>query len=315
MQQHAREWLEQLAALRQYSAHTISNYRRQLEKFHAWMIRGNPEFDWQELQGAQLRDWLYELMQQGLSAASVRVNIAALRSFYDWMLQQQLIAANPCRDLQLPKHRRKLPKVPSAEKLAALFENNDHAGSDNSPQDKSGKNGSKNRQRLLQLRDIAILELLYGSGLRVAELVGIKLSELDLDNAELRVSGKGNKQRLVPLTTHAVAAVQAYLLAAGTHARRLLFCTRQGEGLSPRSVQLMLKKRSSLLLQGHELSPHKLRHSCATHLLDAGADLKSIQQLLGHSSIATTQIYTQLSIQTLRQVYRQNHPRADEDRD
>jgi len=311
MHQPARQWLEQLASLRQFSLHTVNNYRRQLEKFSKWMQQRRPDFDWLQIDSAQLRDWLYELMQQGLGSASIRVNIAALRSFYDWLVQQQLLQHNPCRDLQLPKHRRKLPKVPSAGQLAVLFDNSPPA--ENRAGGKTGNKAAERQQQLLRLRDMAILEILYGSGLRVAELVSIKMQDIDLPNAELRVSGKGNKQRLVPLTAHAVAAVEAYLQQSGSSVRSLLFCTRQGEGLSARSVQLMLKKRSAELMQGQELSPHKLRHSCATHLLDAGADLKSIQQLLGHSSIATTQIYTQLSIQTLRQVYRQNHPRAGEE--
>jgi integrase/recombinase XerC len=291
-------WLRAASAERDLSPHTIAAYERDLEQFEQWLARGR-------IRGVDgidrrlLRRYVAYLSARGYARRSIARKVSAVRSMLRWAVLQDLIKSNPGEDLGSPKLDRPLPKVlraAEAARLCVLPPDDDPVG----------------------LRDRAVLELLYGSGLRVGELCALDLEDVDLRSPSLRVTGKGRKQRHVPVSKPAAAALGAYL--SGSRGELLakrepppdpsaLFVNSRGGRLGPRSVRALLAKYLSA--EGHaRLSPHALRHSFATHLLDGGADLRSVQELLGHESLATTQIYTHVSTERLRAVYEQSHPRA-----
>lgn len=245
-----------------------------------------------------LRGWLGRLAPD-LKASTMARKLAAVRSFYRWLTKRRLVQKNPTELLASPKQRRGLPTLVSASAAAEILETPD-AG------DVSG------------LRDRAVLELLYGSGVRVSELCGLDLPALDLDAGSARVLGKGNKERIVPLGGPCTAALRAYLrerprlLKPSTSAadRGAVFLSTRGKRLGPRAVQLLVQKYGALGAGRADLHPHALRHCCATHMLDGGADLRAIQELLGHASLSTTQRYTHVSVEHLLKVYDAAHPLA-----
>jgi integrase/recombinase XerC len=277
------------------SEHTLRAYRNELYRFAAFL---GPDMRWKDVDHVFIRGFLSDLHSQGLSKVSVARSLAALRSMYRWLAREGIVQQNPARLVAMPKTPKKLPRVPTLEELNTLLDSD-------SPE-----------KAAFPERDRAIFELLYGCGLRNSELVGMELSDLDPANGLVLVRGKGKKQRYVPLEGKAEAALQRYLeirrkLLANTRKNeRRVFINRRGGPLTTRSVARIVKQIAVSSGLPPDVHPHTLRHAFGTHLLGEGADLRAIQELLGHERLSTTQKYTQLSIQQVMEVYDRTHPRA-----
>lgn len=282
-----QQFLDHLRIEKRYSPHTINGYQHELAKFAAYIGA--------DLSAVQTHDvTLYTgtLRQQGLQAKSIQRALSAVRSFYNFLHKRGEVAVNPAAVARAPKAKRKLPQVLDTDQAAQLF-----TGSADST---------------LARRDRAMLEMFYGAGLRLAELVGLNIGDLDLSQGYARVLGKGNKTRQAPLGRHCLAALRAWLqVHPEPQPAAPLFTGRGTRRISPRTVQTRLKRIAVLQLGDDALHPHMLRHSFATHLLESSGDLRAIQELLGHSDIATTQVYTHLDFQHLAKVYDAAHPRAE----
>ncbi len=290
------QFLQYLEGERRYSPHTVAAYSLDLaqllqfgEDAGYWDCEAQlaPEF----FSRPRFRHWLASM--EGLERTSIARKLTAARTFFRYLCRQGFLTTNPLRGMTTPKVGRSLPEYLSGEEAAGLIE----APSSATP---------------LGLRDRAILELLYGAGLRVGELVSLKLADFEAETSMLRVQGKGRKERIVPIGTYAKRAVGEYLERAydrlgGTE---WLFVNCRGGKLSARAVEQMVQKYAGLVLPGRKVTPHTLRHSFATHLLERGADLRSVQEMLGHSSLSTTQIYTHVRTAKLLAVYNSAHPRA-----
>jgi len=278
------------------SAHTIRAYGADLRQFVGYFSPpGAQPPNPQELDTLALREWLGDLYRQKLSALSMRRKLAALRSFYRFLVREGVTAVNTARLLRTPKVPKTLPRVMTAEQTNALLD-----------QVAAGK--------LVQphpARDLAIFELLYGCGLRVSELVGLNLEDLDLGERWLRVRGKGRKERQVPYGSKAGAALERYLAArTAKPGERALFLNHLGRRLTDRGARRIVKLYATLLTGDSSVHPHSFRHAFATHLLSDGADLRAIQELLGHARLSTTQKYTRVSLTDLMAVYDRAHPKA-----
>ncbi|MDP9066856.1 MAG: tyrosine recombinase XerC [Actinomycetota bacterium] len=291
-------YLRALTAERDVSPLTAAAYRSDLDQFREWLARAGVT-DLDKLDRRTLRRYISFLGEKRYARRTVARKASAIRSLLRWAVKRQILAADPADDLAVPKLDRPLPTVLKASHAARLCE----APPVDVPEGR---------------RDRALLELLYGSGLRVAEVCGLDLPDLDLQHGRLRVSGKGRKQRQVPISDPARTALGAYLIEGRAALlernpdgpdRVAVFLNRRGNRLGPRSVRRLMTKYGTA--EGlAPTSPHALRHSFATHLLDGGADLRTVQELLGHENLATTQIYTHVSTERLRAVYEQSHPRA-----
>ncbi|HUB66542.1 MAG TPA: site-specific tyrosine recombinase/integron integrase [Candidatus Methylacidiphilales bacterium] len=297
-------FLARLEAGRGASPKTTRNYRQALMEFKATV----PERSWWSLTPADFKNYLYRLARErNLSPATVRLRFAALRTFYKQALREGRVKSNPVAGLSLPKMPRRLPVFLNQEQVLALLEaprqlwEKEAAG---------GKKPSRRRgQNWQMLRDTAWLELFYSTGLRLAELTSLKRENADLRHGTVRVFGKGRKERLCPLGGPAARALEAYLDACPFD-NSALFVSERGTPLHGRTVQFALKRYLAAAGLDSRLTPHKLRHTFATHLLDHGADLRSVQELLGHRQLTTTQIYTSVSVDRLKRVYTRSHPRA-----
>ena len=274
-----------------YSAHTISGYRRELARF-----LGALECETTAAKPHHITHYAGQLHHAGLQASSIARALSAIRSYYDYLQQLGQMSMNPARVARAPKMKKKLPSVLDTDQASALF-----TTEADSPQ---------------QTRDIAMLELLYGSGLRLSELVGLNIEDLDLNNGFVRVLGKGNKVRNAPLGRACITALHTWLSAhPAPQPDAPLFTGRGSRRISPRTVQMRIKNISRTTLADDALHPHMLRHSFATHVLESSGDLRAVQELLGHSDISTTQIYTHLDFQHLASVYDKAHPRAQRHND
>lgn len=274
------------------SRHTVRNYGSDLRHFAEYFEPpGTVPPALQELDVNALREWLESLYDQGLDGVSIRRKLAALRMLFQFARTEGLIDSNPALRLRTPKTKQRLPEVMSEEKTNNLL------------------NGTG---EIARERDIAILELLYGCGIRVSELVGIDLPDLDLNRAWLRVTGKGNKQREIPIVTTAADALKQYLdVRTPRDPEQLaLFLNSRGARLGDREVRRIVKRYALLITGDASVHPHSFRHAYATHLLREGADLRAIQELLGHARLSTTQKYTQLTLKDLQAVYDRAHPKA-----
>lgn len=289
-------FLTRQLAGRRLAALSCLTYGRSLKGFARWMqASGGWDGDWSKLTARHLRDFVIE-RQASHSRRSVHNQVSALRAFLADLRERGGITTTPAAGLVLPKLPKSLPKFLTEAQTDALMVSAEDDTTDDPP---------------AQARDFAVLELLYGGGLRVSELCGLNGGDLDLTTGLVRLMGKGSKERIVPVGDAAVTAVQAYLAHRGAPERGapLLLAARGGR-LNPRAVQLMLKQKLAGAGLPADLTPHKLRHACATHLLSNGADLRLVQEQLGHASLSTTQIYTHLSVAKLREVHRKSHPRA-----
>ncbi len=269
------------------SPHTIDAYRRDLKAF-----RASAEIDdWLDCKPHHVRRFVAQLHARGRSTNTISRALSSVRSFYAFLVRRRFAQMNPAAGVSAPKQRKKLPKTLDIDNTAKLF--------DSSP------------KSVLEMRDRAMIELFYGSGMRLAELVALDIRHLDLANGFATVTGKGNKTRVVPLGSHAVESVRRWLdTRRGVHPADPLFTGRGDRRISPRTVQARLKKLSMHNLGTDVLHPHLLRHSFASHLLESSGDVRAVQELLGHADISTTQIYTHLDFQHLAKVYDAAHPRA-----
>lgn len=280
------------------SEHTLAAYRRTLQQFRDWM---GPRFlSWHSCGADCFRSWLYEAMQQELKPSSIRLRFAALRSLYTYLMRREGLQVNPLEEVSLPKARHSLPVHLSLRQMEDLL-----SLPLRTPVDKKSPDW-------LPYRDAAILELFYSCGIRLSELVGLNADALQPGDDCVRVLGKGRKVRLVPVGDYARDALYNYRLRAGLDPQGPLFISRLRRRMTGRSVQLMLDKYLRCSDLPFHISPHKLRHTFATHMLDAGADLRAVQELLGHASLSTTQIYTHVTKARMKEAYLQAHPRAME---
>ena len=291
------QFLRSLKAERDLSPHTVAAYRSDLDQFIEWSGRGHVE-TLDAIDRRHLRRYIGFLGQRSYARRTIARKASAIRSLLRWALLNDLIEVNPADDLGVPKLDRPLPKVLKAAdvlRLLRLPPDDDATG----------------------IRDRAILELLYGSGLRVAELCALDVDDLEIKSGVVQVTGKGRKQRRVPISDPAADALQRYIRHVRpsffgektTGDQAALFLNTRGKRLDPRSIRAAITRYTTA--EGMPpTSPHGLRHSFATHLLDGGADLRAVQELLGHENLATTEIYTHVSTERLKAVYEQSHPRA-----
>ncbi len=274
------------------SIHTLRNYAIDLEQFLDFFT---PQPAVSALGVNELREWMAGLFDRHLTPVSIRRKVSSLRSFFQHCRKHELCEKNPAKYLRLPKTPKKVPQVLDADAVNFLVDGV----------------GKQELKRPFPQRDRAIFEVLYGCGLRVSELVGLNLEDLDLEQRWMRVLGKGNKERVAPIGQTAVEALNAYLAGrTASGAERAVFVNYKGGRMSARAVHQITKFYAMMLLGDPSVHPHEFRHSFATHLLNAGADLRAIQELLGHSSLSTTQIYTKVAIEDLERVYQQAHPKA-----
>ncbi len=296
-------------SLQSLSANTRAAYQRDVAQFVQWLARGacsGPD----ELDHATCRRYLAFLSTRRLAPRSIARKTAAIRAYLRFLHRTGVLPTDPSRSLRAPKGPARLPRVPRRDEAAAML---DRAGAyAGSPDADRGDPGE--RAEALAMRDLALLEILYGTGVRVSECCGLTLQTCDLRNRHVTVLGKGAKTRRVPLGEPAVAAVRAYLdrgrrrLLTPDTPPDLLFVNARGRALSPRDARRIVERHP--LPDGRTLHPHALRHAYATHLLEGGADLRTVQELLGHADLATTQVYTHLTRDRLRAVYDATHPRA-----
>lgn len=289
-------YLRHLTLERGLSKNTLSAYRNDLEKYFAFLEKRS--LDPQSASSKDVEDFSISVVSE-LSASSRARLMASLRGYHKFLVMENLRADDPTKRIRAPKLALRLPKALSQAEVMQLIE-----ASGPAPDDESAD--------YLRLRNRAIVELMYSTGARVSEIVGLDLDEVD-DSGLMRVRGKGSKERLVPVGSYAKVALDAYLvrsrpILASKGSARALFLNQRGGRLSRQSIWEVIQKAAEGL--DKEVSPHSLRHSFATHLLEGGADVRVVQELLGHASVTTTQIYTMVSVDTLREVYLAAHPRA-----
>ena len=285
-------FLTHLSTERRLSSHTDSNYRRDLELFIAYCTR-NDVPEWARVDSQHVRSFAAAEFRRGQSPRTIQRRLSALRSFFNFLLREGVLRANPASEVQAPKAKKRLPATLDADLMARLL--------------------AFRTAGQLGVRDKAIMELFYSSGLRLSELTDLDLADLDLRDRTVRVTGKGSKTRVLPVGRFAVEALSAWVKERATIAavgEQAVFVAQSGRRISVRAVQSRIggwAKRQGL---GMHVHPHMFRHSFASHLLESSQDLRGVQELLGHSNISTTQVYTHLDFQHLAKIYDQSHPRA-----
>jgi len=291
-----KEWIENfihhLQHERRLSPHTLKNYGRDLEHISGWCQQNGID-EWPQLNPHQVRGYVAKRHRQEISGKTIQRELSTLRSLYNYLLREGVAENNPAQGIKAPKVKRRLPATLDIDQLSSLLN-----VADDDP---------------LSLRDLAILELFYSSGLRLAELVSIDLNDLDLKSALLQVTGKGDKTRQVPIGRKAIEALQQWIKIRGGLAKPdepALFVSSRGKRIHPRTIQQRLKQWALKHGASRNIHPHMLRHSFASHMLESSGDLRAVQELLGHADISTTQIYTHLDFQHLANVYDKAHPRA-----
>ncbi len=292
--QYLESFIQMLRSEKYYSPHTCSNYRRDLESFARFLLERDVEH-WPRVDYLLVSGYAAKRFRSGLKSRSIQRELSSIRSFYQHLILQGVVKNNPAKEVRAPKSEQRLPKTCDTEQIEQLL----HRGNSKDP---------------LFIRDLAIFELIYSSGLRLAELVNIDLGDIDLALKQLIVTGKGNKTRYLPVGTKAIVAIQRWLKIRAEYIRddreNALFLSKLGKRISARNVQSRLNRLVGQQALDQHLSPHTLRHSFATHLLESSGDLRAVQELLGHADISTTQIYTHLDFQHLAKVYDAAHPRA-----
>ncbi|MEW6130005.1 MAG: tyrosine recombinase XerC [Acidobacteriota bacterium] len=305
MEEYLDRFEQHLKYERNVSAHTLRNYMSDMQQFYEYLCPiqkdgRRREVPIQEIDHITIREYLATFYKDNHKKTSIARKLATLRTFFKFLCREQILEMNPAKLVSSPRLEKKIPKVLSIEEMIRFIE-------------------SPDTETVLGKRDRAILELLYGAGIRVSELCGLNIEDVDFKNQSIRVRGKGRKERIVPFGSKAKEALEIYmevrgelLLEAPVDNRdpEILFYNYQGTRITTRSVGRMLDKYLKECAMSLEISPHSLRHSFATHLLSAGADLRAIQELLGHARLSTTQIYTQVSMEKLMQEYDKAHPKA-----
>ncbi|MGQ3685722.1 MAG: tyrosine recombinase XerC [Candidatus Loosdrechtia sp.] len=290
MQEDIDKYLSYITYDKNFSSQTLRAYQNDLGQYRLFLMKeglGNPG----EVNRLLLRKYLAFLKQQNYSKTTIARKMVSIRSFYKFLCREGILECNPVENIRTPKMVRKLPEFMNVNDAGILL---------NQPDLNS----------LLSIRDKAIMETLYSTGIRVSELAGINSADIDFLNEVVKVRGKGKKERLVPIGNYAIQAIQLYLERRGNSENHALFLNKRGGRLTERSVARMLEKYVKKSGMNKKISPHTFRHSFATHLLDRGADLRSVQELLGHANLSTTQIYTHITTERLKQVYDKTHPRA-----
>lgn len=305
-----KRFLQHLATDQGTSVYTQRNYRQAIEEFHRWYREEHQQPPaWEQLQRDDFRAYLRFLGRHNLSRAAIQLRFCALRTFYRFLIRHGAMAASPIKNLALPKLGKRLPKFLTPEQMTELLA---------APLKLLPSSGESDAERAAAIlacrRDVAVLETIYSCGLRVSELCGLAAQDIDWGERVVRVRGKGRKERLIPIGEPALEAIRGYwnLLPQTPSGESPVFLAgrRRHALISPRYLQFRLKKYLALAGLDPHLTPHKLRHSYATHLLDAGADLRSVQELLGHAHLVTTQVYTHLTTDRLKRAYDAAHPRA-----
>jgi len=299
------EFLEHMEKERDVSPNTIKAYTRDLAEFVAYLgtYYGTEGWSWQGVDRLAIRGFLAHMVRRGVSKRSAGRSLSAVRSFYKYLHRNEIVEANPARAVGAPKRDQHLPEYLDLAQMGTLF---------------SAAQTRSEGGRFTDVRNLAILELFYSAGLRLSELRGINRDSLDMLANQVKVRGKGRKERIVPLGDRAILALRNYearrddlLRAIGSKGdRTAFFLSSQGRRISARALQNAMTALLDLVSENAGLSTHSLRHTFATHMLDAGADLRAVQELLGHASVQSTQIYTHTSVERLKQAYKSAHPRA-----
>lgn len=286
------EFLQYLSFEKRFSRHTVTAYRTDLTQFFSFL--GNTDFALSEISSRLIRSWMAELSEAKHSPRSIRRKMACLNTFFRWAIRNGHLAANPCTLISLPKTSKRLPEFAEEKKLNQVLDEfpfgDDFEG----------------------VRNRVIVELLYATGIRRSELIGLRTGDADPGTRTIRVTGKRNKERLVPLTERMAELIRSYLTIRDSQEPKCdhLFILKSGDALYPRLVYRIIHDFLTTASTLSRRSPHILRHTFATHMLNHGADINAIKELLGHSSLAATQVYTHNSFEKLKQVYQQAHPRA-----
>jgi integrase/recombinase XerC len=288
----SEEFLRYLTNERNASPRTLKAYRQALTAF-----RTENQTPWKKCRGDDFRNYLFAIAKRGQARSYVRLQFSALRTFYQFLAARKGLRGNPVREVQLPKIEKKLPLVLTRQQVEELL----------AAPTRDSK--SRSAPAWMPLRDVSIMELFYSSGLRLSELAALDVGNVDLYTESVRVFGKGRKERVCPVGLPALEAISRYRAAANVHSGPL-FINKSRTRISTRSIWLILKRYLRFTSIPISISPHKLRHSFATHMLDRGADLRSVQALLGHASLSTTQIYTHVTTERLKKAYANAHPRA-----
>jgi integrase/recombinase XerC len=307
------EFLNYLRVERNVSTLTLRNYSADIAAFYTWFgEKYQKECDWLRIDPFHLRAYLVYLNQRKFDRATIHLKMSALRSLFKWLVRTERVKQNPVTGLTLPKKTRKLPRFLTIQQVEALLDAPLQRGraSRRAEPARTGSAGASPSHDFSAWRDKAILETLYSTGMRIHELVGLNDDDMDVLGEVVRVRGKGKKERLATLGGPAIDALRKYLQVRARSTAGPLFVNRFGDRLTARSIQRMLKKYLVAAGLDPSLTPHKLRHSFATHMLDAGADLRGVQELLGHANLSTTQIYTHITPERLKKVYEKAHPRA-----
>jgi len=305
VQNYIDDFLKHLRYERNASEHTLRNYASDLAQFQDHLAPPDEKgrrrnVDIHAIDNLTIREYMAALYEKKKKKSSIHRKIAALRTFFRFLCREGILEINPAKLVASPRVERKLPNHLTIEQMVKFIE-------------------TPETETVLGRRDRAMLELLYASGIRVSELVGLDMTDIDFENMTVRVKGKGRKVRIVPFGEHARKALQDYLSVRGELLieadpekidPKAVFMNYQGTRITTRSVGRMIDKYVRICAEVHHISPHSLRHSFATHLLDAGADLRTIQELLGHARLSTTQQYTHVSLDKLMEVYDKSHPKA-----
>jgi len=305
VQKHIDDFMKHLKYERNASPHTLRNYESDLIQFYDYVAPPDEKghrraVNVRDIDHLTVREYMGKLYDLKKKKSSIHRKVASLRTFFRFLCREGVMEMNPAKLVATPRVERTLPNHLTIEQMVRFIETPDI-------------------ETLLGKRDRAMLELLYASGLRVSELVGLNITDIDFTNQTVRVKGKGRKERIVPFGQHALLALQEYLTVRGEllieadedkRDPAALFFNYQGTRINPRSVGRMVDKYVKMCADMHHISPHSLRHSFATHLLDAGADLRAIQEMLGHARLSTTQKYTHVSTDKLMEVYDKAHPKA-----
>ncbi|MBN2030265.1 tyrosine recombinase XerC [bacterium] len=292
-------FIQYLSSQRQYSSHTVQAYRTDLEQFFEFMkqrIGPHEQPCPENVSKEDIRIFISGLVRHGMSSRSVARKLASLKALFRYLLRTGTVKSNPTATLNGPKLEKHLPEFLRVEEIRDAL-------------------ASIDQKSVTGLRDRAILELFYGTGMRLSELIHLHVEDINLSGGTVRVYGKGGKERILPVGRNTGKKIKAYLLRrrelrpkAGN---RAIFLNRQGGQMSSRGVQLIVHKWLKQVSEKKQLGPHVIRHTFATHLLDRGADLEAVKELLGHASLSTTQVYTHLTTDRIKKIYRQAHPRAE----
>lgn len=300
MNTYLYDFLKYLRIQKNYSPHTIEAYERDLTQFLVYLNNQTPDKEpgVEAFSRAAIREYLYILANSGLSRRSIARKLATIKSFGKYMLLEGVIEKNPAAEVKTPKIERKEPVFLSLDEIELSMKTT--AG-----------------EKMISYRTLAILELFYSTGIRLSELQSLDTDSIDFHNGVVRVLGKGNKERIIPVGRKAIKAVKVFLpmrkerlIETGHPDEKALFINIRGGRFGRRSIQMAVSRHLRMISEKEHLSPHVLRHTFATHMLDNGADLRAVQELLGHSSLSTTQFYTHVTMERLKKAYKQAHPRA-----